>query len=561
MKIHLLCIFFALIVINGCTEPTKNHVVIIDETEYDKAYDFYEKQQFDSAFVNFNKAKDKFLKSRAFSKAGNCYVNMGNIQVQTNDYYGAQETAVLGLKFLDESDERDNIDVTAAYNVLALAAHSLKNYNQALDYYTKAINFTSDEKSKLICEYNIGTVYKDQGRYKEAISKFEKLSTLAAKRKDEYQIAMLLNMLAYTKWLNDKNYNAEPHLLKAMEMRKAKNDRWGLCSSYMHLMYFYENKDVEKSVFYAKELKNVARAINNLDDEIIALQKIVLLTPDTESRKIFTQLEKTRDSITLARSGAKNQYALVRYESLKNRNDYLKIEAANEKNLNRILKQNFTIVFLAGFLLCILVYMYRSRRFMQKSKEFAVKNTELQYSKKIHDIVANGLYNLIAEIENNETLSKETILNKLSNMYDSSRDISHDLSEEESVDKYLEKILLLARSFSSQDTQIFVIGNSRKTWELLNAQKRWEIYLVLRELLVNMKKHSRASRVSIKIENFEDQLRLTYRDNGKGLLDFYQVEQSGGFCNIKQRVKDIDGSLTMTENENGGLVVQIQVKA
>jgi hypothetical protein len=50
-------------------------------------------------------------------------------------------------------------------------------------------------------------------------------------------------------------------------------------------------------------------------------------------------------------------------------------------------------------------YRRRKKR-LQQEKELEVKNTELKYSKKVHDKVANKVYHVMSEVENIPVIDK-----------------------------------------------------------------------------------------------------------------------------------------------------------
>ncbi|MFP3570932.1 hypothetical protein, partial [Paraburkholderia sp. SIMBA_030] len=62
---------------------------------------------------------------------------------------------------------------------------------------------------------------------------------------------MAYDNLAYTKFLQNKEYNAEPELLKTLKIRDSTNDVSGLNATYSHLSDFFKDHNPERSLFYA----------------------------------------------------------------------------------------------------------------------------------------------------------------------------------------------------------------------------------------------------------------------------------------------------------------------
>jgi gentisate 1,2-dioxygenase len=66
-----------------------------------------------------------------------------------------------------------------------------------------------------------------------------------------------------------------------------------------------------------RKMYNAAKEIKNPDDQLEALQKLIALEPSEKSKFYFSKYQKINDSLQNARSKAKNQFALIRYETEK----------------------------------------------------------------------------------------------------------------------------------------------------------------------------------------------------------------------------------------------------
>ncbi len=88
----------------------------------------------------------------------------------------------------------------------------------------------------------------------------------------------------------------------------------------------------------------------------------------------------------------------------------------------------------------------------------------------------------------------------------------------------------------------------------VNGEKRRNIFLVVKEALNNVLKHSGASALKINIELFENSLKFSIHDNGKG-IDFEKLRQFGnGLKNMEKRMKGQGMGFTI-ENNNGTLII------
>jgi two-component system, NarL family, sensor histidine kinase UhpB len=74
---------------------------------------------------------------------------------------------------------------------------------------------------------------------------------------------------------------------------------------------------------------------------------------------------------------------------------------------------------------------------------------------------------------------------------------------------------------------------------------------ILKELLHNVAKHSKAKRVTISVQITPQQLELTVQDDGVG-FDPNQVRRSNGLRNLQQRADDLGGTLRFDTPPGGG---------
>jgi len=82
---------------------------------------------------------------------------------------------------------------------------------------------------------------------------------------------------------------------------------------------------------------------------------------------------------------------------------------------------------------------------------------------------------------------------------------------------------------------------------------RRNVFLVVKEALNNVLKHSKATRVTIKLERSAGGLTLFIQDNGVG-IDFGKLRQfSNGLKNMRKRMKDVNIDFSI-ENLNGTLI-------
>lgn len=260
-------------------------------------------------------------------------------------------------------------------------------------------------------------------KYPEALKVYNQiLKENNNKKSTEYSRA--LTNLAKTKWLQNANYNPVSELKEALNIRLQEQDLWGQNSSYAHLADYYIQKKPDSALIYATKCM-VSLKLKSPDDQIEALQKLIILENPEKSKQYFLTYQKLNDSLQTARSKAKNQFALIRYETEKNKADFQKAQADNVKKQNQILKQYAGLGILGLVLIGGGVWYRRRKKILQQEKELEVKRQNLGILK-VHDVVANGIHRVMTKLENQEHIDKETMLDDLEIVYEKSRDISYD---------------------------------------------------------------------------------------------------------------------------------------
>ncbi|RQO39583.1 ATP-binding protein [Chryseobacterium sp. KBW03] len=533
-------------IISSCRQSNNK----IDRIDYDKAYSFLKTSQKDSAFKYFNKAKDEFITQEKFSFAGSCLVNMAIIQNDYGDYYGSQETGLSAIKYLNEKE--DSYELSSNYNSLGIAFQNLKEYKKASQFYSLAAKFSQDPLDSLTHLNNKAVAFSYSKKIDSANILFNRILNYPNLKKQSILYSKVYDNQAYFKFLQDKNYNAEEELLNALKTRDSIKDNWGLIASYSHLTEYFENSDATKALFYAKKKLQTASLNKSPDDKLEALQKIIQLEKPENIKTTFKQYQNLKDSLETARNKSKNQFAFERYDSEK-----LKRENA-EKEVELLYKNvgigALILVLIGGFF-----WFRRRRKRLEQEKEIEVKNTQLKMSKKVHDVVANGIYQVMTKIENQEHFDRDKALDELEFVYEKSRDISYEKPDAKDIVEFDEKISGLIGSFKNEEVNTFLAGNEKNIWNGVNDSAKDNVYQVIRELLVNMKKHSHASLVVFKFERNNNLIKIQYTDNGIGIPG--DLSYKNGLRNTVSRIENINGEITFDNTTEKGLKIYISFPA
>lgn len=544
--IFILIVIFSLF---SCERKYVSAQDSINNKNYVKAQNFRDNEVTDSAFLYYSKAKSDFQKSGDTTGIIKSLINMAIIQTNEGDYYGGIETSLDADKYIVKKDSTSNLLKASNYNNLAIASTSLKNYEKSIDFYLQAIHLTNNEEYKLSYYTNIGDAYILMGDNLKA----RKYLGKAMQTSDSIVYARALNNYIRSYFHEKDAHNLQISLLKALNIRKKMQDEWGINSSYATLADYYYPKDKTKSLWYARQMLSIATELQSPDDRLEAMQKLILLETPEKSREYFQEYQQLSDSIQTARAKAKNQFALIRYETEKEK-------AENAKKQNHILKQYIAIAVLVISIIGGWFLQEKRKKRLRQEKEIEVKNTQLKYSRRVHDVVANGLYHTMVEIQNSSNLDKDVVLNHIEKMYEESRDIARDDLKEFEKKEFSSRLYEMLNSYSSENQKVLVIGNHKEKWNAISEHIQSEVFFVLREAMTNMIKHSKTKLVSVKIEKNqeEDQLIIKYVDNGTGIENRDKITVSG-IRNMENRIEAIGGTITFEKNPKGGLIIHILI--
>lgn len=538
-KIHSL---FLLIVLVFCS-CNKSKIVSPADVLYDNGYDLYFKKNYDSAFISFYKASQEYINNRDNHNLTKTLIFLAIIQTEKGDFLGSNESLEKATKFIQPNDKDNFVSI---YNQFAINHNSLKNYKEAIYCYNKALSYSADHYSNLNIENNIGVSNLKIKNYSEALKVFRNISNDPTIKDSIDFRNRVYDNLAFTKFLFNQKYNVENELTSVLDNRIKRNDIYGINASVSHLADYFQNSDQKKSLYYAKFMYENAKKTGSSSDQLDALKKMIKVEDSRNIKILFDKYQSLNDSIQNITNRSKNLFTSVIYEAEQSRT-----EALSSKN--KIQKQYF-LLGLSILIIIITITWYRKRQAsLKQENELKIKENKLKMSKKIHDVVANGIYQVMTKIENQEDFDRDKALDELEFVYEKSRDISYDkIREEKEFSKVISELIA---SFNSETVKTFTAGNSTVIWEPISATVKEEVYQMIRELMVNMKKHSHASHVAVKFEKINNLIEIQYKDNGIGISG--DLIYKNGLRNTASRIEAINGTITFDTKIEKGLKVNL----
>lgn len=175
---------------------------------------------------------------------------------------------------------------------------------------------------------------------------------------------------------------------------------------------------------------------------------------------------------------------------------------------------------------------------------------------KLHDRVAKELESVQIHLQKKGELEVANTLLKTKNDL---RKLSSELTTIPfSESSFAEQVHTLAATYTKEGQRVEVLGIEEISWELVQEEVKYNLFLILREAVSNANKHAKASLISIGFEENKNELSLTVTDNGKG-FDATQKAEGSGLRNIKTRVKDFGGEVTLESIPDRGTSIFVQL--
>lgn len=353
------------------------------------------------------------------------------------------------------------------------------------------------------------------------------------------------------------------YLNQSLNIRQKIADDFGVTTSYLNFSEFYKKSDANLSYRYSKLAYEKATKVNNVDDRLKSLALLIENSMGKESKKFSMLHLRINDSITKVRQKAKNQFAKMKYDSKKEKEENLNLKAQKAENALQFQQQknrNQLLYFVVGIILLISIFI--SHFLVAKNKREKIKtsyNTEIRIAKKLHDELANDVYHTMAFAETQDlsnSQNKEKLLNNLDTIYSRTRNISKENSSIETGSLFISNLKDMTSGFNTSEVNILTNGIDTINWTTLENNKKIIVYRVLQELLVNMKKHSQCSIVILTFKKNENKLQIDYSDNGVGTT-FDEKKSKNGLQNVENRIQAIKGTITFDTKSNKGFKVNI----
>ncbi|HEX7847184.1 MAG TPA: ATP-binding protein, partial [Chitinophagaceae bacterium] len=233
---------------------------------------------------------------------------------------------------------------------------------------------------------------------------------------------------------------------------------------------------------------------------------------------------------------------------------------------------NSIVISFAAFILLFiarLIYLYRLRKQrVLLEKQLAIQYERQRISAEMHDDIGAGLsgIRLLTEMTKNK-IKDEQAAEEVEKIYRSVGDVSSKMkeviwslnTENDDLPNLIAYIQKQARALLEHyPCQLIIDVPDNIRDKKISGEARRNIFLVTKEALHNIIKHSAASKVNIIIKT-DDKLRIQVSDNGKGFTKDQQDGQGNGMKNMRQRVQQLNGTLSIKNEDGLTLIFEIPI--
>lgn len=466
---------------------------------------------------------------------------------------GNFESAILLFKSAGKKSQELNFYSGELQSLIdeALVYMQTEEFEKARSYLTQASKLVDKSESVPITGYvylNLGRTYALESNPKLAKVNFE-----LAER--------IWSQISFTKGLYflESNYaNAaksqgditeyEYHLKKALEIME-QDSSLSRSATYIELGYHYlEQDDKEEAIHFLQ--KGLESNDGHEEEEFLELvsRLIKLYSEKNDAHKISQVSQKLKEiyrtkleRVSSQESKWQKKDFILESKIIENENLIkLQEEAAYKVRIRNLLLGLFVILFtLLGF---AVVTWSRSRKIKEQLR---LEQFRTKLSKDLHDDVGTVLAGISFQAQILESSMDEehksqikTISSKSNEAIVKMRDMVWALSDNKSAPIDLEYKMkdYMASVLEESSFKFSFENNVPDTIKKLSPEHRHCIYIIFKESIYNILKHSDGNEIKILLDYKSDNIRLVIQDNGSKKV----INSSGlGLQNMKERAEQI----------------------
>jgi len=334
---------------------------------------------YDSAFYYFDKSQKLYVASNQLDKSNELAIEKATIQYYKGDYLGSETTIFKSLSFYKKKE--DYLKLNTAFTIIGLCKMDLQEYDESIEYLTMASNLSkkinSNNSTDPILLNNLGLVYFKKEEYQKAIDYYLKIINYPNIETDNFQVyTFAKQFLTYSKFkLGDfKNFQKEYDEI----IQNYKELNISLVQPYVQLSEIYEYKnESNKAQEFALEAYNVSIKDGLYRDKLLAIKQLANVYPD-KAKHYSNEYIKLSDSIAAVDKKVQNTFARIEY----------RVDELNSENL-LLAERNKRLIYYSviGALLLSMFYFYRWQK--QKQKELLLIQEQQKANEEVYGLMIN----------------------------------------------------------------------------------------------------------------------------------------------------------------------------
>ncbi len=525
----------------------------------------------DSSFIYYDKsleysaiAKDDFVQGLAKLYVGGAYGQRGDFSKGSKSL---QEASRIFIKLKDTSN------LISAKNSLAILYSQNGFFEEAAKERNEGMLLSEKIKNygKLASfSYNIAIDNKKQGLEKKRIKHLKDALTYSKKSEFEtfYKIPFTSALaIAYSE--NDSILKAE-EVLKQLEIDP-------------------NNTSDRNRIYYVDAIKEIAKAKGNLKDALSFGKESLQINTDrksyegiqygsyflsevyealgnnNEALRHYKTYTKIKDSITGVQKTRSLAYYQTLYETEK-RDNTINAQRTNLTLLEQKNKTRNQLFLFAGTLIALGIFVFiLYKNYRQKlQRRLAVEQLRTKISADLHDDVGSLLTGLSMQtellarqvpqelrfkLERVSKVSKDAMLKMRDAVWamDARKDNWQSLKDR--MNEFASETLPLKDISYTIDVDNIELSKS------MQGAVRQNLYLIFKEAIANVLKHSNASKVTITLKRNKSNYSLYISDNGKTNQNLSKAGQ--GLTNMTLRATQLLGNLQYKNDDGFHIIVNV----
>ena len=504
-------------------------------------------------------------------------MNMGIVLKKQGNYTKALEKLTHSAALFEQ--EGDSLQLGEVYSSIGGIQESLGNYANAVNYYNRSLIIRlaiADHYGTASIYNNIGGVFMIQGKIDSAITCFNHAITLM-KEYGERNLGNSYHNLGLCFLSLDKQDEAEKYLIEALEHKISFSDSNEIVITAHELAELHLTQHDPEQAYHFIEMarnyigmpvnkanlqanyelrKNYFKSINLADSALMYLEEATYLQYEI-NREAYM---KEAAALQISYENESHQRIIQR---LQNQNyaheNALKDKSIVIRNLKTSLNSILIGLFVLLLLILIVIYFIWQRTAREKliAQLDGVELEKQRLSMELHEAAGSEIRGLKLQMQSIVQENKDPklvghikpLLRTLEIVSNEIVMVSHALYhpqiETEQFSLVLEDFL-----FDWFNDSNYVFEKNLAGIEALNnltKESKSHIYRCFQEILINIKRHANATKITIDLNVSDEYIQFIITDNGKGIKEY--KTPGIGIINLKKRAILMKGVFSITPLE------------